>query len=140
LLEVTMRVATPDDSSICGQICYDAFLNINAGRLVGRNCLYERSAVGGVGPITVDPSTQHVGVGRKLMQAVMDRAKGRNVGLRLVQAAFHNRSLALYTPACRDERANELFPGVWCGRRNRATLMPATHCRGECMDTIEAPN
>jgi hypothetical protein len=31
------------------------------------------------------------------MQAVMDRAKGRNVGLRLVQAAFHNRSLALYT-------------------------------------------
>jgi L-amino acid N-acyltransferase YncA len=130
--EVTIRVATPEDSSICGQICYDAFLKINTehgfpsdfpapvattrllsmmfsspgfycvvaevgGRLVGSNCLYERSTVGGVGPITVDPSTQHVGVGRKLMQAVMDRAKGRKVGLRLVQAAFHNRSLALYT-------------------------------------------
>ncbi len=130
--EVTIRVATPDDSSVCGQICYDAFLNINtahgfpcdfpgpeattrllsmmfsspgfycvvaeiAGRLVGSNCLYESSAVGGVGPITVEPGTQHVGVGRKLMQAVIDRAKGRNVGLRLVQAAFHNRSLALYT-------------------------------------------
>ena len=67
------------------------------GRIVGSNCLYERSTVGGVGPITVDPSAQHVGVGRKLMQAVMDRANGRNAGLRLVQAAFHNRSFALYT-------------------------------------------
>ena len=27
--EVTIRTATPDDNSICGQICYDAFLNIS---------------------------------------------------------------------------------------------------------------
>jgi hypothetical protein len=31
------------------------------------------------------------------MQAVMDRAEGRAAGLRLVQAAFHNRSLSLYS-------------------------------------------
>ena len=33
-----------------------------------------------------------------LMQAVMDRARERNFpGIRLLQAAFHNRSLSLYT-------------------------------------------
>ena len=69
-----------------------------AGRIVGSNCLDERSMIAGVGPITVDPAVQHVGIGRKLMQAVMDRANGRHTaGMRLVQAAFHNRSLSLYT-------------------------------------------
>src|SRR5580700_1698268 len=69
-----------------------------AGRIVGSNCLDERSMIAGVGPITVDPGAQHVGIGRKLMQAVMDRANGRHAaGTRLVQAAFHNRSLSLYT-------------------------------------------
>jgi predicted N-acetyltransferase YhbS len=68
------------------------------GRIVGSNCLDERSAVRGVGPITIDPSAQNLGVGRKLMQAVMDRANGGGTpGIRLVQAAFHNRSLSLYT-------------------------------------------
>ena len=68
------------------------------GRIVGSNCLDERSAICGVGPITIDPGAQNVGVGRKLMQAVMDRANERGAaGVRLVQAAFHNRSLSLYT-------------------------------------------
>ena len=69
-----------------------------AGRIVGSNCLDERSIIAGVGPITVDPNTQNLGVGRKLMQAVMQRANERRAaGIRLVQAAFHNRSLSLYT-------------------------------------------
>jgi len=68
------------------------------GRIVGSNCLDERSTIRGVGPITIDPAAQNLGVGRKLMQAVMDRANERNApGVRLVQAAFHNRSLSLYT-------------------------------------------
>lgn len=67
------------------------------GRIVGSNCLDERSIIAGVGPITVDPSAQSLGVGRKLMQAVMDRANEQGAaGIRLVQAAFHNRSLSLY--------------------------------------------
>jgi predicted N-acetyltransferase YhbS len=67
------------------------------GRILGSNCLDERSIIRGVGPITIDPATQNHGVGRKLMQAVMDRAhEGRVAGVRLVQAAFHNRSLSLY--------------------------------------------
>src|ERR1700722_17025628 len=68
------------------------------GRIVGSNCLDERDAIAGVGPITIDPKIQNRGVGRKLMDAVMDRARERGfVGVRLVQAAFHNRSLSLYT-------------------------------------------
>jgi GNAT superfamily N-acetyltransferase len=67
------------------------------GRIVGSNCLDERSVIHGVGPITVDPTTQNVGVGRKLMHDVMDRSNQKGaVGIRLVQAAFHNRSLSLY--------------------------------------------
>jgi predicted N-acetyltransferase YhbS len=67
------------------------------GRIVGSNCLYEGSLISGVGPISVDPNAQNLGIGRALMQAVMDRAaEKRAAGIRLVQAAFHNRSLALY--------------------------------------------
>jgi GNAT superfamily N-acetyltransferase len=67
------------------------------GRIIGSNVLDERSIVMGIGPVTVDPATQNTGVGRKLMQAVLDRAHAQNAaGIRLVQAAFHNRSLSLY--------------------------------------------
>lgn len=131
--EVTVRVATPDDSSVCGQICYEAFSRLSTkhgfpsdvpdaqtatgilsalfsspgfycvvaesdGRIVGSNCLDERSLIAGIGPITVDPNAQNLGVGRTLMHAVMERAQERRpAGMRLVQAAYHNRSLALYT-------------------------------------------
>jgi GNAT superfamily N-acetyltransferase len=68
------------------------------GRVIGSNCLDERGPIAGVGPITVDPNAQNRGAGRTLMDAVMDRARERNfAGVRLVQAAFHNRSLSLYT-------------------------------------------
>jgi predicted N-acetyltransferase YhbS len=66
------------------------------GRIAGSNCLDERDAIAGVGPITIDPKVQNQGVGRKLMDAVLDRARERKfAGVRLVQAAFHNRSLSL---------------------------------------------
>lgn len=68
------------------------------GRIIGSNCLDERSPVYGIGPITIDPQSQNRGVGRALMHAVMDRAAERNApGVRLVQAAFHARSMSLYT-------------------------------------------
>jgi predicted N-acetyltransferase YhbS len=70
----------------------------DGGRIVGSNCMDERSPIAGIGPITIDPGVQNRGVGRKLMQAVLDRAAERKFpGVRLVQAAFHNRSLSLYT-------------------------------------------
>ena len=67
------------------------------GRIAGSNCLDERSIIAGVGPITIDPAVQNRGIGRKLMQAVMDRANEQGAaGIRLVQAGFHTRSLSLY--------------------------------------------
>jgi predicted N-acetyltransferase YhbS len=73
------------------------------GAVLGSNVLDERSEIAGIGPITVDPSVQNAGVGRLLMQHVMDRAKSF-AGVRLVQAAFHNRSLSLYTKLGFDPR------------------------------------
>jgi predicted N-acetyltransferase YhbS len=68
------------------------------GTIIGSNFLDERSVIVGVGPITVDPAVQNQGVGRRLMQDVIDRAASRQVpGVRLCQAAFHRRSLCLYT-------------------------------------------
>lgn len=67
------------------------------GKVVGSNFLDERSTISGVGPITVDPAVQNHGIGRVLMQDVMRRAADRGtVGIRLLQAAYHNRSLSLY--------------------------------------------
>ncbi len=68
------------------------------GAIVGSNCMDERSSVVGIGPITIDPAVQNAGTGRRLMQAVLDRAAERGApGIRLVQATFHTRSLSLYT-------------------------------------------
>jgi GNAT superfamily N-acetyltransferase len=68
------------------------------GRLVGSNFLWTEEAVAGVGPITVDPSVQNNRIGRSLMEAVLEHARGHRIAaVRLVQAAYHGRSLSLYT-------------------------------------------
>jgi N-acetylglutamate synthase-like GNAT family acetyltransferase len=67
------------------------------GRVVGTNFLWESSLIAGVGPITVDPKLQNGQVGKQLMNDVLQRAREQNfAGVRLVQAAYHNRSLSLY--------------------------------------------
>lgn len=68
------------------------------GAVIGSNFMDERSTVFGIGPITVDPVVQNQGVGRQLMQHMLERGAARRAsGIRLVQAAFHSRSLCLYT-------------------------------------------
>ncbi|HEX7362347.1 MAG TPA: GNAT family N-acetyltransferase [Bryobacteraceae bacterium] len=131
--DVAVRIATKEDASVCGRICYEAFSSISRthgfppdfpgpeaaaglmsmmfsspdsywcvvaernGQVVGSNALDERSVIKGVGPTTIDPGAQNLGLGRKLMRAVMDRANQRGAaGIRLVQAAYHSRSLSLY--------------------------------------------
>jgi hypothetical protein len=75
------------------------------GRIIGSNCLDERDSIAGIGPITVDPAVQNARAGRQLMESVMHRAASKNfAGVRLVQAAFHNRSLSLYTKLGFDTR------------------------------------
>ncbi|MET4805061.1 GNAT superfamily N-acetyltransferase [Limibacillus sp. MBR-115] len=69
-----------------------------AGEVVGSNFLWISGTVAGVGPITIDPACQNVTVGRQLMDWALDTARDAGVNsVRLVQAAYHNRSLALYT-------------------------------------------
>src|SRR6266849_2027701 len=75
------------------------------GRIVGSNFLDERNPISGVGPISVDPAVQNQTIGRQLMLAVMERSAQRGfAGIRLVQAAYHNRSLCLYTKLGFDTR------------------------------------
>ena len=65
------------------------------GKIVGSNFVDERSVIAGIGPITVDPAVQNRSVGRELMQHVLTRvAQRRFPGVRLVQAAYHCRSLS----------------------------------------------
>lgn len=68
------------------------------GQVVGSNFLWEKGPIAGVGPITVSPAVQNGQIGRRLMEHVMTRARQRGfAGVRLVRAAYHNRSLSLYT-------------------------------------------
>ena len=110
------------------------------GRIIGSNFLDERNPIGGIGPITVDPALQNAGAGRALMEAVMSRSRERaHPGMRLVQSAYHNRSLALYLGlgfqvreplACLQGRALDRIESA-------ASVRPATRddlaaCNGLC--------
>ena len=67
------------------------------GRTAGSNFMDERSTIAGIGPISVDPDVQNSGAGRAMMQHMLDRVvENRLPGVRLVQTAYHNRSLSLY--------------------------------------------
>ena len=75
------------------------------GKVIGSNFLWEKAIIAGVGPITIDPAVQNQAVGRRLMEEVLRRTKERGfAGVRLVQAAYHNRSLSLYTKLGFDTR------------------------------------
>ena len=127
------------------------------GRVVGSNFLDERSPIAGVGPITIDPAAQDTGVGRRLMLEVLRRADERGFpGVRLVQAAYHNRSLSLYARLgfeVREPLANLQgrppglqFPGYTVRNAAPEDLEPCSalcfqvhghHRAGELRDSIE---
>ena len=112
------------------------------GKIVGSNFLWENGLVGGVGPITVDPACQNAAAGRKMMEQVLQRAKDINLAsVRLVQAAYHNRSVALYTKLGFDVQEplstiqgaalNIPFPGYHVRAGNEADL---DSCNQLCFD------
>jgi GNAT superfamily N-acetyltransferase len=65
------------------------------GRILGACFVDERGPIRGLGPITVDPHAQGRGVGRRLMQAALERSQGA-AGIRLLQDSFNLASLSLY--------------------------------------------
>ena len=86
---ISMLIGLPD--------VYDVVSEEN-GRPVGSNFLWKGDSVAGVGPITVDTNVQNSSIGRSLMVDVLKHADDVGIlSVRLVQAAFHNRSLSLYT-------------------------------------------
>jgi len=86
---ITRRVTNLiGDPSVFGVVAEDE------GRIVGVNFLSESDPVRGVGPIAVDPAVQAGGIGRKLMEAVLQRTAG--LPARLLQETFNMRSMSLY--------------------------------------------
>lgn len=118
----------------------DSFYSVVAevdGRVVGSNVLDERAVIRGVGPITVDPHTQNSGVGRMLMDAVIQRAwEHGGAGVRLVQAAFHNRSLSLYTSLGFDVRE----PLACMQGQTRERMVPGCAVRPATSSDVKACN
>ena len=93
----------------------------NGGKVIGSNHLWEYDAIRAVGPITVDPDSQAKGIGRILMQAVLERSE-ESVGVRLVQDAFNAASMSLYTSLGFDVREPlVLIEGVITGDRKSGT-------------------
>lgn len=69
----------------------------SGGKVVGSNFIFP-GTIGGIGPITIDPKVQEQGIGKMLMQRVIEHADEiRMPGVRLVQSAFNGRSMSLYT-------------------------------------------
>jgi GNAT superfamily N-acetyltransferase len=106
--------AGPEHVSAIGRICYESFKGVHEahgfppdfpsveialrdGQPVGSNFLMMTDPVAGVGPITVDQSSQGQGIGRALMQDVIDFARRNNIEqIRLFQDCFNGASISLY--------------------------------------------
>jgi predicted N-acetyltransferase YhbS len=109
------------------------------GRVVASNFLDERNPIAGVGPITVDPAVQNRAIGRRLMDAVHERAASKNfAGVRLIQSGFHTRSLSLYAKLGYDVREH-----LACMQGNALNVsiegyvvMPATEADIEVCDRL----
>ncbi|HUA34826.1 MAG TPA: GNAT family N-acetyltransferase [Candidatus Binataceae bacterium] len=77
----------------------------SGGKIIGSNFMDERAIIGGIGPISVDPEVQNSGAGKAMMLNALERVAKRGFpGVRLVQSAYHMRSLSLYTKIGFDPR------------------------------------
>ena len=121
------------------------------GRIVGSNFLDERSGIVGLGPITVDPTVQNRGVGGRLMQDALDRARGarRRASACCRPASTTARSVSIpssvFTPASpsrfsRERRSGGSFRATRSGARRQPTSRPATGSATRSMASIAAPN
>src|SRR5918911_162109 len=105
------------------------------GVVVGSNFLDERSLIAGVGPLTVDPGVQNARLGWRLMTNVLQRAQTRAApGVRLLQAAYHNRSLSLYSKLGFDVRE----PVLTLQGPPIRKVVPGYEVRAASEDDIEA--
>lgn len=67
------------------------------GAVVGSCFVTDTGPIAAIGPITIAPGTQNASIGRQLMEhALADATRRGFAGVRLVQAAYHSRSMSLY--------------------------------------------
>ncbi|MEW6146221.1 MAG: GNAT family N-acetyltransferase [Thermodesulfobacteriota bacterium] len=108
------------------------------GRPVGSNFLSLSDPVAGVGPITIDPSTQARGVGRALMEDVIEYAERNGIKqVRLLQDSFNMSSLSLYSSLGFDVRAGVALMDASPGRKiSQGDVRPAAESDIEAMDDL----
>ena len=83
--------------------------------------------VGGVGPITIEVPLQGRGIGRALMQAVLDHARETNTQMvRLVQDSFNLTSLSLYASVGFDVKAPLILMQPQAAAQPDPTVRPMT--------------
>lgn len=121
-------LARPDLYSVVAEV---------GGQIVGSNFLWAETSVAGIGPISVSPSIQNATVGRHLMLAAIERAREQQfASVRLVQAAYNSRSLALYTKLGFDVRE----PLVSMQGQALAIAIPGYPVRLATVDDLAACN
>lgn len=128
--------------AVSGLIAHPGFFGVVAeddGQILGSNFLDERSMIRGVGPITVDPDVQNRRIGLALMDAVLQRgAQHHAPGVRLLQSAYHNRSMCLYAKLGFDVREPfAVMQGSPLGLKvPGAAVRPATDADAQACDAV----
>lgn len=93
----SVAVATRNVETLIADPGFHGVVAEAGGRILGSTFLDERSTIAAIGPVSVDPAAQDGHVGRALMLAMLERTSERRFpGVRLVQIAYHNRSVSLY--------------------------------------------
>ena len=106
---------------------YTGVMALLDGKVVGSNFLVQADEVAGVGPITVDPAVQSKGIGRALMQWVIDEARRREIRqTRLFQEALNTTSLSLYTSLGFDWRDSAALMQALPAEEEDPTVRPVT--------------
>lgn len=95
--------------------------------VVGFNFLQKSDEVGGVGPLCVAPGFQQAGVGRRLMQDVIEHAlRHHGPMVRLLQEAYNMASLSLYTAMGYDVKEPVVLMSVPPAETPDETVRPLT--------------
>jgi ribosomal protein S18 acetylase RimI-like enzyme len=97
------------------------------GQLVGSNFMAIGDPVWAVGPISVDCAYQGAGIGRKLMEDVIEHARRSQVRqVRLVQETFNTRSISLYASLGFDIKEELAFMQAAPAQKEDSTVRPLT--------------